>query len=79
MSEQNLYRCFRINKIQAEDLEKIAHSLQVSIETFFEENVTVSIHGSHNQWHNGIGDQNMSQSEATIIEHLNKIIEGKIR
>ncbi|MDR3141244.1 MAG: helix-turn-helix domain-containing protein [Tannerellaceae bacterium] len=77
MSEQNLYRCFRENKIQAGDLEKIAHSLQVSIGTFFEEKVTVSVQGSHNQLHNGTGDQNMSQSETTIIEHLNRIIEEK--
>jgi DNA-binding Xre family transcriptional regulator len=78
MTPQNLHRCFKLNKIQAGDLEKIAKSLGVSIGTFFEENVTVSVKGSHNQLHSGIGNQSMSQSnETTMIDHLNKIIEEK--
>lgn len=42
MSEQNLHRCIRNNKIQASDLEKISQSLGVSIVTFFDEKMDVS-------------------------------------
>ncbi len=45
MSEPNLHRCIRINKIQAGDLEKIAKTLRVPISVFFEDGrggVTVS-------------------------------------
>lgn len=37
MSEQNLHRCIRNNKIQAADLEKIALLLKVDIRIFFDE------------------------------------------
>lgn len=36
MSEQNLHRCIRNNKIQAADLEKIAMLLKVDIRIFFD-------------------------------------------
>ena len=45
MTEQNLHRCVRENKIQAGDLEKIAKALGVPITVFFDEgrgSVTVS-------------------------------------
>ena len=35
MSEQNLHRCIRNNKIQAADLEKIAFLLKADIRKFF--------------------------------------------
>lgn len=35
MSEQNLHRCIRLNKIQADDLEKISCLLNVDITVFF--------------------------------------------
>lgn len=35
MSEGNLHRCVRTNKIQAQDLERIATALEVSIDVFF--------------------------------------------
>lgn len=35
MSEQNLHRCIRNNKIQADDLEKIADLLKTDIRVFF--------------------------------------------
>ncbi len=41
MSEANLHRCVRENKIQAGDLEKIAHALQVHIGYFFDEELTI--------------------------------------
>lgn len=39
MSEQNLHRCIRNNKIQAADLEKIAILLKVDVGIFFDESV----------------------------------------
>ncbi len=40
MSEQNLHRCIRNNKIQAADLEQIALLLSVDIHIFFDEGVS---------------------------------------
>lgn len=40
MTVQNLHRCVRENKIQAQDLEKIAHELGVHIGYFFDEEQT---------------------------------------
>ena len=40
MSEQNLHRCIRLNKIQAENLETIARLLNVSVVEFFDEDVS---------------------------------------
>lgn len=40
MSEQNLHRCIRNNKIQAADLEKIALLLKVDIRTFFDDSLS---------------------------------------
>ncbi|MBD5401150.1 XRE family transcriptional regulator [bacterium] len=37
MTEQNLHRCVRENKIQAQDLEKISIELEISISEFFKE------------------------------------------
>lgn len=37
MSEQNLHRCIRANKIQAHSLELIAKALNVPINVFFDE------------------------------------------
>lgn len=37
MTEQNLHRCVRENKIQAQDLEKISIQLKISIRDFFDE------------------------------------------
>lgn len=39
MSEQNLHRCIRNNKIQAADLENIALLLKVDIRIFFDEEI----------------------------------------
>lgn len=40
MSEQNLHRCIRNNKIQAADLERIAELLKVDIRVFFSNETT---------------------------------------
>ena len=37
MTEANLHRCINLNKIQAGDLEKIAHLLGVRVGYFFDE------------------------------------------
>lgn len=43
MTEQNLHRCVRENKIAAQVLERIASELSVSIIEFFDENIQ-SVH-----------------------------------
>lgn len=40
MSEPNLHRCIRLNKIQANDLEKVANVLKVPMEIFFDDSVS---------------------------------------
>lgn len=47
MSEQNLHRCIRNNKIQASDLETISVLLNVDIRVFFDE-TPQSVHNSVN-------------------------------
>lgn len=42
MSEPNLHRCIRLNKIQAQDLEKIAILLKVDIREFFDEKAIIN-------------------------------------
>jgi DNA-binding Xre family transcriptional regulator len=42
MTEANLHRCIRLNKIQAQDLEAIANELNVSIVVFFDEDTHLS-------------------------------------
>lgn len=44
MSEANLHRCIRNNKIQASDLENIARLLMVDITTFFDNDVSTTTH-----------------------------------
>lgn len=43
MSEGNLHRCVKENKIQAQNLEKIAVELRVSVLEFFDENTKTEI------------------------------------
>ncbi len=48
MTEQNLHRCIRENKIQAQDLEAISKALGVTIGYFFdEEAVSVRVEANH--------------------------------
>lgn len=46
MSEQNLHRCIRTNKIQAADLEQIALLLKVDIRIFFDDDISAHINSS---------------------------------
>ena len=43
MTEANLHRCVRENKIQAQDLEKIANALGIKVGYFFDEEITEHI------------------------------------
>lgn len=43
MSEGNLHRCVRENKIQAADLEKIAIALKVNVGVFFDEQCSLHV------------------------------------
>lgn len=43
MSEANLHRCIRLNKIQASDLEKLATLLNVHIGVFFSEDAQIHV------------------------------------
>lgn len=44
MTEQNLHRCVRENKIQAQDLESIAKQLNMSVSEFFDEAPKAVVH-----------------------------------
>lgn len=59
ISEPTLYRCIRMNQIQAEILEKIAQVLNISVSAFFDESVT-DIHG------NVIGNNNVAAIQGSI-------------
>lgn len=59
ISEPTLYRCIRMNQIQAEILEKIAQVLNISVSAFFDESVT-DIHS------NVIGNNNVAAIHGSI-------------
>ena len=63
MSEANLHRCVNKNRIQAEDLEKIAELLGVSIEIFFDRN---------------INKQTGKQNEMNVLKEINSQLELRI-
>jgi transcriptional regulator with XRE-family HTH domain len=68
MTEANLHRCIRLNKIQAKDLESIAGLLNVPISYFFGgtssitnliqgDNNQLNEHGSHDNTNSTVSDQ----------------------
>jgi DNA-binding Xre family transcriptional regulator len=82
MSEQNLHRCITLNKIQAGELEKIAHIFDVHIGYFFD-NIPIN-----QSIANGNGSAASIYGNATSgvimdkdkeIEHLNALLEEKER
>nr|DAO02674.1 MAG TPA: SOS-response transcriptional repressor [Caudoviricetes sp.] len=82
MSEQNLHRCITLNKIQAGELEKIAHILDVHIGYFFD-NIPVN-----QSIANGNGSAASVYGNATSgviidkdkeIEHLKALLEERER
>lgn len=80
MSEQNLHRCINNNKIQAGDLEKIAHSFNVSISIFFEdqslkENINVG-HNVNGNGNNILGNISLNEMQKEL-DHLRQLLQEK--
>lgn len=87
MSEQNLHRCIRNNKIDAATLEKIALVLDTPISYFFEtepkSNNSIShVEGNNNilsaGGNNNVTFHNQAECEKEVV-HLKAIIEEKER
>lgn len=82
MSEGNLHRCVRENKIQASDLEQIAIKLEVPIGEFFDETPSVHIE-AHDHGQAAGRDINNGASRTEIarlkdkIAHLEQRIKDK--
>lgn len=72
MSEANLHRCIRNNKIQATDLEKIAHLLKISIVEFFDEQPNIHVEAHDNAQAAGRDILN-GANEADIARYRDKI------
>ena len=90
MTEQNLHRCVRENKIQAGDLEKIAKVLGVPITVFFDEgkggvNVTAVDHSQaagrdlHVATEDAVMAERVKYLEAIVKEKDERISELKER
>lgn len=87
MSDVNLHRCIRENKIQAQDLEKIAKVLNVPISIFFDEKGHIVVNGNQNQVNNKVANQKNNNSKGSetvklmqdILNEKNKMIEEKER
>lgn len=80
MTEQNLHRCVRENKIQAQDLEKISTQLRISIVEFFDETIS-SVHTEGNyspvSTH---GNVSLTLGDAVLLErvkHLEEMVKEK--
>jgi DNA-binding Xre family transcriptional regulator len=85
MSEQNLHKCIRDNRMEAGELEKIAAYLNVPINYFFIADLDklgdepkINIKQEHNGNGHNIAAQDAKLSECTKeIEHLREIIKLK--
>lgn len=82
MSEGNLHRCVRENKIQASDLEKIAIKLEVPIGEFFDEAPCVHVEAHDHSQAAGRDINNGSNKDELIrlkekISHLEQRIRDK--
>jgi hypothetical protein len=77
MTEANLHRCIRLNKIQAKDLESIANLLNIPISYFFcgTSTVTHLIQGDNNQLNeNGSHDNtNASVTDEVLRERVKSL------
>lgn len=81
MSEANLHRCIRNNKIQAGDLEALSRLLNVEIGVFFDESANVvetqanGLHGDFAWLHEKIEllEQRIKDKDATIAEKEKRI------
>lgn len=81
MSEQNLHRCIKANKIQAHQLEIIANILETPIEYFFNSDTQLpklgmTVAGNGNKVQNGDGNI-MIENQAKEIEHLQQLLIAK--
>lgn len=87
MSEQNLHRCIRLNKIQAGDLEKIASLLGVDIQTFFDTPAGGSPVSFHHNQVNGEGAHGNINGDASAdaavlrerVRAMQKLLDEKER
>lgn len=83
MSEQNLHRCIRNNKIQASDLEMIANLLDVDISIFFDKNKTtitkIEANGERSgaSQHGNVYLDNSQNGNQQQIELLKQLLEEK--
>lgn len=83
MSESNLHRCVRENKIQAQDLEKIASELGVKVGVFFGEEALVQHIESHDNGQSAGRDIYNGPQRAEVqrlkdkIEHLEERLQDK--
>lgn len=75
MSEQNLHRCIRNNKIQAADLEKIAFLLKVDIRTFFDEHLS----GLANNTIRTNGDFSPASMNGNVSVHANAVFAERVK
>lgn len=66
MSEQNLHRCIRNNKIQAGDLEEIAKLLGVDICLFFDNEVRMLT--------NNLASTNTSETNVELLELCKSLV-----
>ena len=93
MSEPNLHRCIRLNKIQASDLEKISTLLGVDIRVFFDEqacrnpvkigdgNTAVNISGTINGGQNvtNYSCENEVRTLRALLSEKERVIQEKER
>jgi len=86
MSNQNLYKCFEKNRIEANDLERIAQVLEVNVSFFFDDTVPYTGHKiKNNIGNNFLGNINGNGVRVNLhptdnekeIEHLKEIIREK--
>ena len=83
MSEQNLHRCIRLNKIQASDLEKIAKQLNSPIAVFFDDEVDINIASGNRSVAVTNNSGNIATGDTTAmaekIELLERLLDEKER
>lgn len=80
MSEGNLHRCVRENKIQASDLEKIAIKLDVAIGTFFDEAPAIHVEAhDHAQAAGRDINNGASRAEITLLKEKITHLEQRIK
>ena len=74
MTEQNLHRCVRENKIQAQDLESIAKQLNMPVSEFFDEAPKAVVHteGDYSPASKN-GDVSVIVGDAVLVERVKSL------